>query len=55
MDQASVVGMVTCYRLDSLGMKSGLGVSGGGARFSAPFQTGPSVQWLPDKAAGAWC
>jgi hypothetical protein len=48
---------VTCYGLDSPGIESGLG--GGGARFSAPPQKGPSVQCLPGlfprvKAAGAW-
>ena len=55
MGQANIVDIATCYGLDSPGIESGRGE---GARFSAPLQTGPSVQWLPGlfrrgKAAGA--
>jgi len=35
--QDSVVGIQTCYRLDSQGSNSG------GARYSAPVQTGPEA------------
>jgi hypothetical protein len=38
MGQYSSVGIVTHYRLDSLGIKSQLG-----ARFTIPVQTGPGV------------